>query len=169
MAAFEATNEELVRRMADVFVNSHVGQRVTYQMLSKTAKLDITQHRYFIFRALRIANQEVGAIYRNVRLIGYERLPNAEAYGKGLAARVRGRRIHRSAIRVMENAMRHANDLTPDQSRKNWSEITHNGWLVHQSYDRNAPAVPLEPLPPDPAKVAAKCIDAMREALGRTK
>lgn len=166
---FEAVNEELTRRLSDVFSACRIGSTVTYAMLTRALGKDITTHRWFVPRAMRIANFEVGAVFRNVRGVGYERLPNAEAHGKGQAVRRRGRKLFRSSMKQIENAMRHANDLTQQQIRKNWSEITHLGLIVHQSYDRNAPVIPPEPLPPDPSKIAAQSIDAMREALGRSR
>ena len=169
MPPFEAVNEELVRRLADVFSACRVGSTVSYQSLSRALGRDILTHRYFLPRAMKVANAETGAVFRNVRGVGYERVRAEEAHGKGQAARRRTRKICRVSQKQIENAMRHANDLTPDAIRKNWSEITHLGLITHQTYDRNAPVIPLEPLPPDPSKTAAESIDRMRESLGRTK
>jgi hypothetical protein len=166
---FEAVNEELVRRVADVLSACRVGQTVTYAQMSRALGRDILEDRYFIFRAMRLANVEVGAVFRNVRRVGYERLPSNEAHGTGQAARRRGRKLFRSASKKIENAMRFANDLTKDAAHKSWREITHLGFLVHQTYDKNAPVIPPEPLPPDPSKIAERSLDAMRVALGRTK
>jgi hypothetical protein len=166
---FEAVNEELMRRLADTYSACRVGSTVTYSMLSRALGKDIRAHRYLLPRAMRIANVETGAVFRNVRNVGYERMPNKEAHGKGQAARRRARKIFRVSQKQIENSMRHANDLTPQEVRKGWSEITHLGLNIHMTYDRNAPVIPAEPLPPDPSRIALQSIDAMRDALGRTK
>lgn len=163
----QTTNEALVRLAADAFAACSVGGTISYQTLSAAIDQDILRNRWIIPRAQRLANAETGAIFRNVRHVGYERLPAEEAHGKGKSARRRGRRLFNSTMRQIEHALRHANDLTNDAVRRNWTELTHLGLLVHQTHDRNAPVVPPEATPANPSAIAAQSIDRMRAALGR--
>ena len=166
-----AANERTVRALVDLLKSTSVGQRITYHQLKQAVGFDIRTNRFLLFRAMRIAADESGAIFSNVRQVGYERLPAKEAATLGQQRRRRVRRGLKLTTNFMVASTSKANDLSRDEQLANWREITHCGLLIHQSYDRSAPPIPdsaLPSLPPDPGKTGAESLDSMREALGRT-
>ena len=58
MPKFEAVNEELIRRLAEVYKASMVGDAVTYQALSAAIGMDVKAYRYLIPPAMRLANEQ---------------------------------------------------------------------------------------------------------------
>ena len=87
-----AANERTVRALVDLLKSTSVGQRITYHQLKQAVGFDIRTNRFLLFRAMRIAADESGAIFSNVRQVGYERLPAKKAATLGQQRRRRVRR-----------------------------------------------------------------------------
>lgn len=162
-----STNAERVRRLADTLSACSIGKLVTFSQLTKAIKVEILAHRYLLPQAFRLINEETGAVFRSVRGVGYERLPQNEAHGRGRAARTKARRLFKREVKTINNAVRYANDLSQDDMKRAYTELTHLGLLQHLTYDRAAPKVPEGALPLDPGHAAKETLEAMRTALGR--
>jgi hypothetical protein len=164
---FPTTNSALIRRLADLLTACPIEQIISYDQLSKTLGAPITGRLYFAHRAMELANAECGAIFVNVKLVGYKRLPHDEAHALGVHARRRGRRIFRQASKKIGNALVVANDMSNEARLKAYSEQAALGLLQHMTYDRNRPVIPEGVHLPPTHETIRDSVEALRAARTR--
>jgi len=162
-----ATNAKHIRAIADMLNACSIAKTVTYQQMTRAIGKDVRTVPYILGRARRLSNEETGAVFKTVRGTGCERMPANQAPSIDNTFRAHVRKGARGVVRMLSNAMEKANDLTPDEVRRGWQAITHQGMIGQLAQDRSAPKMPDSILPPDPAKTARDTLEAMRGALGR--
>jgi hypothetical protein len=167
MMTFPTTNSALIRRLADLFKACSIEETVSYDQLSKTLGAPIIGRLYFAHRAMELANAECGAIFVNVKLLGYKRLPHDEAHALGAHARRRGRRIFRQASKKIGNVLIIANDISNEARLKAYSEQASLGLLLHMTYDRNKPVIPEGAAAPPTHETVRASVEALRAARTR--
>lgn len=162
------SNARKLERIISVLCACPVGQTISYEEISRASGQHLTCHSHLLRDGLKKANEQTGAAFRNVRLVGYERLEAVEvpaAFGK--SSRERARRSHRRASAVISNTTAKSNSMSNKDKLKAFAEMTHLGLLEHLSKDRAAPKLPEGTLPTDPGHAVRRTLDAMRLALGR--
>lgn len=125
------------RSVADVLMNCAVGETVTYSDMSKSIGRDVRRVRHIVYTAMKIANEEAGAIFDTLRGIGYVRRAPADADKKGSHARKHVRRVMRATAKTMINASKRANDMPASARRAVNAEIAAAQLIAHVSRDRS--------------------------------
>jgi hypothetical protein len=125
-----------VRAIAELLADTTVGETATYAAMSAAIGREIRDCRYIALRALKVVNDETGALFSAVRGVGYRRLPMAEAADVGQSARQRIRATSRRARKHITNAIAKANDLPSDLMRKVNAELSALGLIEHISRDK---------------------------------
>lgn len=157
---FTSTNAALTRKLADLFKACPIEGTIRHEAIAQIAG----PRPYLAYRAMAVANAESGAIFVNVRCVGYRRMPHDEAHGLGKQARMRGRRIFHRAGRAIANVLVIANDLSDQARIKAYSEQAALGLLVHMTYDRNRPIITENATPLPTQQSIQAGIEAMRAA-----
>ena len=152
----------LVRRLADAFKACPIGEKISYAVLSAALGMPIQGRTYLAQRAMKLANQECGAHFVNIRGVGYHRLPGEEASSIGRHARERTRRIYRRANQAITNVLVYTNDISDKARMRAYSEQATLGLLQHMTYDRNMPVVAEGARPPPTQDVVRHTIEALR-------
>jgi hypothetical protein len=144
--ATKAATQE-TRAVADLLIATSISAIVTYPQLSVVVGKDIQRHRYLLARGLVLASREAGAVFQNLRGVGYQRLPSAEVHRLGAHARQRIRRTTRRASAAIGVTLEKAN-LDNDALLKALREMSALDLLRHLAADRVMRRLPVvdEPL-----------------------
>lgn len=120
----------LVRRLID----SKPGDKVTYLDLNAAAGRDIQRTARWMFpRAVDVAARDHGALFANIKGVGYQRLAVEDAHMLGSTARSSIRRKARRAKKRIVSAVSRANYVEPEACRKANAEISILGVIEHLS------------------------------------
>lgn len=150
--------------LAERLAAASVGEVVEFSEMSAAIGRDIKGRQHILRSALRVVLRDHGALFANVRSVGYQRLPAEEAHKVGARARERIRRgAHRGSLQITQ-AIRRANDLPPEAMRKAYSEQATLGLIEHLSRDVIQPKQEDGPEKPEPVGVTAR---RMLEALSK--
>lgn len=127
-----------IRTLAEALKSASYGALVTFDDLSQALGRNVLlSQRYLIYAAIKVANEESGAVFASVRKRGYRRLPPDEAHKVGQTARRRVRRAARAAANGITAALRAANAIEPEAQRRANAEISALNLIEHLSMDRN--------------------------------
>ena len=162
-----STNAAQIRLLADAFLACPIGETISYSALSSALGFSVHDRFYLVPQAIALANKEAGALFRNVRMEGYRRLPPGNAHQIGKDTRGKIRRAAGRAGKAIANALDKANDISNSDRIKAFREQVSLGILKHCSYDRNLPPEPATAVPPPVSLTARKTVEAMRAALSR--
>lgn len=157
---YTTTNAAVIRMLADLLKSCPIEGVVKYEDIARVAG---TKH-FLVYRAMKVANAEAGAIFVNVRMTGFQRMPHDEAHALGRKARVRGRRIFRRATDAIGNVLVVANDMSNAARIKAFSEQAALGLLTHMTFDRNRPVISEGAASPPTHETVRAGIEAMRAA-----
>ena len=124
-------NEADITALVAVLSATAVGATVEYRTLSDALGSDVRQRRYLLLAAMRRLNADCGAIFGNIKGVGYKRLAAAETGLIGSNARRKMRHTARNASKVMANSLDRANDLPPDVQRRVVAEIATMSMIAH--------------------------------------
>lgn len=153
-----------VRAIVECLLKAPVGEIATHEAINASVGRDVRASApWLVQRALNRAAQQHGAVFANVRGVGYRRLPPEAAPDLGAHARRRVRRTCRTAIRRMEAAISGANDLPADVVARVNRERAQIGLLAHLSTDRAAKNVPSGPERP---ATLAHTLEGLRRYIG---
>jgi len=161
---FPTINAAINRKLADLLKACPIEGMVTYEQLSRELGAPISDRLYLVHRAMELANAESGAIFINVKLVGYKRLAHDDAHAVGAQARVRSRRIFNRASKKISNVLIVANDMSNAARIKAYSEQAALGLLQHLTYDRNRPVIREDSQPPPTQEIIRAGIEALRAA-----
>jgi|SRR5215471_8811667 len=125
-----------VRTMCDLLAATPVGSIITYSTLSEAIGYPVQLKRYNLVRALRLANQENGALFAVIRSQGYQRLAASDAYLVGHVARRRIRNKSRTTQSVITRTVEMANEITDEGKVRAYSELAVLGLIQHIAADR---------------------------------
>ena len=142
----------LVAALADV----SPGATISYAALSEVIGRDVTQVRYLLHSAQRIASREHGAVFANERGVGYVRLTTEQLAGVGSTARSRVRRAARKASKVIKQGFDRANDMPPEVGRKLNAELSALALIEHVATDKAAAPVDAHNVRPEPVAITAR-------------
>lgn len=157
---------ELIRKLANMLKSCPIGETITYTQLSHAAELPIEEYRYLIYRAMKIAAAETGAMFVNERMMGYRRLVGEQYPSIHRAGRGRIRRISKDIYKKTDQMLAFGNDLDNKTRLKLYAEQATFGLLQQMTYRRNMPVVRDEGSPPPPVQ---ETIKASVEAILRTR
>jgi hypothetical protein len=156
-------SEGYIRTLTDVLLATPIEGVITYSSLSEAVGFAVQDRFYLVLSAITKANAESGSYFKNVRMVGYQRMPSAAAVrivGKDFRARVR-RGAYR-AERIYKHTLDKANDLSEQDRRVAFREQASVGILRHLTYERNLPAIPAGDKPPSHSAVIRDTISALR-------
>lgn len=151
----------MVRRLADRFKLARPDDLVTYDDLSMAIGQDVLAVRHYIYAAMELANREVGATFKTVHKQGYQRLRTDELTAIGQSIRKKVRRQTRRGNKQINAALRHANDVTPEQHRAILREQSVLGLLEDVARDKSLPQMENEVQPLTPAQTARQFLERM--------
>lgn len=114
------------------------GQTATYARLSKAAGVAVSGGSHIVHRAIKQAERESGAVFDNVRGVGYQRLEANETPIVGQKANGRLRRTARRARQRLEGVR--ANDVTPATIAKLAAYRSHFGMVESMAREANIKA-----------------------------
>ena len=124
-------NEADIVALVAALSETAVGSVIEYSGLSGALGSDVRLRRYLLLAALRRLNADAGAIFANIRGVGYKRLAAAETGIVGSNARRKMRHTARNASKSMANSLDRANDLPPDVQRRVVAEIATMSMIAH--------------------------------------
>jgi len=130
------------RRAADLFASIPRGDVVSLDALSAAIGRDAKRCRHILYRAMRVAERESGAVFASERGIGYRRLAPDEIVKIGQTARSRIRSSARRGRRSIQAGIAGANDISPNSQRQVSAELSALGLLEHIARDRSLPPIP---------------------------
>ena len=148
--------------IAEFLLETSIDQIATYEELSKVAGCDITtENRWLVLAALRHINKTHGVIFECQRGEGYRRL-GSESGVKSAGERgvKRTRNAARAARRRLENAVHHANDLSPFEQRLANQRLATLGLVDHLTQAKIVKVMP------DEAETPKDNLAGLRKALG---
>jgi hypothetical protein len=151
------TNAQHLRRLADLFNTTSIGELATYRAMTQHLGFDIHTRRWLTIAAKRIANEETGAIFATERNVGYRRLPGAQAHALGRQARHRIRRVSNVTVKFITRALVLTNDMPDEDRRTILTELAALNLLKHLTMDRH--------LPRDPGVAPMPTVDAVRRSI----
>jgi hypothetical protein len=148
--SLDSGNRQVVVAVAECLMAISIDQIATYEKLSRVAGCDVRQsNRWIVLQALELLNREHGVVYACERGTGYRRLSSESgvkhAGEKGLN---RSRNAARNARRQLENAVHHANDLTPAEQRTANQRLAVLGLVEHLTKAKVVKTMPDEPKNP---------------------
>jgi hypothetical protein len=155
----------LVRVLADVLKACPIGGRATYSQLTAAIGMPVQERFYLVQRAISLANAETGAIFVNVRLVGYERLPGDAVPSVGRHARHKIRRVAIRGEKTMTNTLVRANDISNEARLKAYSEQATLGLIRYVTYDRYMATFTPGATPPPTHVQVRSTIEALRAAM----
>jgi len=132
------------------------GASITYSVLSAALGRDVTQCRYLLVSAQRIAAREYGAVFASERRVGYVRLTTDQLPGVGSTARTRVRRTARKAAKLIRFGADRANVIEPEAQRKMNAELSSLALIEHIATDKAATPVPAHDTRAEPVAVTAR-------------
>lgn len=125
------SNETDIVALVAALAETAIGSTIEYHALSKTIGADVRLRRHLLRSAIRRLNDDQGAIFANVKNVGYKRLAAAETGLIGSNARRKMRHTARNASKTMANSLNRANDLPADVQRKVVAEIATMSMIAH--------------------------------------
>lgn len=141
----------LVTRLID----SKPGDEIAYHQLSKVVGRDVAKtDRWLIQRAIEVAARDHGAIFGNIRGVGYQRLSADQAHMLGATSRTSIRRKAKRTIKRIVSAVSRVNQMNPEAARKANAEISTLGVLEHISRDKVAAPAATHDDAPEPVAIA---------------
>lgn len=144
-----------VRTLADALNATSIGNTLSYTAMSEVVGSNIQRRRYLVPAALKLVARESGAIFANVRKIGYKRLPPAEVHQVGINARRRVRNTSKRASETIVTVVAKANDMTNDEMKQALREVTVLDLLRFLATDKIVRALPESNKPEPVAKTMA--------------
>lgn len=126
-----AENQATIQALTAALNDVPVGGTATFAALSEVAGFDIKTRLYLFHRAAKDLNQNNGALFANVRGVGYQRLPPESFASVGTAARAKIRRTSKNAIAAITNAAARANNIDTPAQRKISAELAALGLAAH--------------------------------------
>jgi hypothetical protein len=146
---------------ADRFRSTSMDEIVSYDDLSQAVGCDVREKRWIVLQALDLVNKE-GIVFTNVSGVGYRRLAQeAGIRHAGEKAMKRTRSAARRGRKRLENALHHANDLSPAEQRRANQRLAALGLVEHLT---KAKAVRM--MPDEPPKKAHDNLAGLKAALG---
>jgi hypothetical protein len=145
------------RAVVDALLACPIGETVTFAALSAAIGRDITRHRHIVVAARRVAEREAGAVFTNVRGVGYRRL-DAETTVAVVAPAAR-KHIARSAKRAARSinaAISKVNYLPMEARRRAVHELGVLGIIEHAARERVPKLSDDAPTKPEPVAVVAR-------------
>jgi hypothetical protein len=152
-----------VRTLADLFSSTSTDDVTTYADLSGAIGRSIKACRWLIYKALKLANAETGALFGTVHGVGFKRLSSQDAHYVGHGIRRKIRRSSRRGQTMIGRTVEMANDMPPSAKRKAYAEISVLGLIEHIARDRAVNHVSEQAEKPMPV---AQVMRAMMEQLG---
>ena len=130
------------RAVADALLAVPVGETITYAAMSKALGANIKARWWICPAAIKLANREAGAIFTNIRRVGYQRMAAENAAAVGATARSHIRRIASRSATTMGNAIQFANDL-PEKARVHIAaEMSSMALLSHITKEAQVKTIP---------------------------
>lgn len=158
-------NQPLIAALAETLRACSIGETITYAQLSRSIDAPVQERFYLVLAALKRVNAESGANFKNIRTVGYKRLPSSMAHVIGKEGRAKIRRVSSRASDAITNTLAKANDITNDDRLKAFREQVSLGLLQHMARDRNLPAVSEETPPPQLDATVKASVRMLREHL----
>ena len=134
----------VVRIMADRLLATQVEGICSHAELQRISGLSKAEYGYLVQTAIKLANDEAGAVYGTVRNVGYQRLPIERAATVGKVTRAKIKRASRRATTRMVNAMSRANNLPSDVKRGIDREINALQLIQHLTTEAAVTAVEVD-------------------------
>lgn len=139
-----------VRTIADLMAKTTIGATLTYDEISAALGRDCrTRDRYKILVAKKMGEEQSGIIFETQYDVGYRRLPGAELAKIGSAGLKVIRNKAKTSIKTMTLGMSAANDLPPDEYRKQLQFLSSLNLIAELAREKNLPQIEKEegPLP----------------------
>jgi hypothetical protein len=155
-------NKKIVADFAERLYAVSIGAVATYEELSAAApgKELRGRDRHLILKAMDALNKAYGIVFKVEQNEGYRRLSHAEGIEyTGSRGLTKCRRASRVAVRRTTNALRTANDVSPEVAKAANQRLFALGMIEHLSMARTVRA-----LPEHPARVDG--LAPLRAALG---
>ena len=137
---------EAVLRCAERLHEAAIGETVTHDQLKLTIGRQRSEHYYSIVRAARTKlNRESGIVFVADRGSGYTRLGSAE--GVAASGEIGLKKIRKTTNRdgeQLENAVHHANSLSPAEGRTAAQTLATFGLLNHLARKKTVAKVPVD-------------------------
>lgn len=151
---FHASTENAaeISALTEALLTTPVGAVVTYAALSRAIGRPVQARRYLLLHAIERANAESGALFGNVRGVGYSRLAGVDTGLIGGTARRKIRRASKRASEFMSKALASTNDLPAPIQRKVVAEIAALAMISHITKDRVVKALANHDRPPPVAE-----------------
>lgn len=162
MNLLPASSSTIAQQLADAFREVPAGGTITYANMTDILGFPIKNRTYLIPKARKLANREAGALFRNIPLVGYERLPSSETsiyLDRGLRL-VRNR--SRSFFVEARHAVEQANDMPAQVEKDVYARLSVLGLITHLTYKRNLPAPPTAEKPPPVSETVRASVAALR-------
>jgi hypothetical protein len=145
------------RAIADLLLACPIGDTVSLDAMSAAIGRDIRKHRHIIATARRFVEREAGAVFANVRGIGYQRLDAERTVAVvAPAARKHIARSARRASRSIDAAIRRVNYLPEEVQRRAVHELGVLGIIEHAARERTPKLTNDAPTKPEPVAVVAQ-------------
>jgi hypothetical protein len=151
-----------VLAVAERFMTASNNEVVTYDDLSRAAGCDVRDtRRWIILRAIKLISKTSGVVFANERGVGYRRLDSQTGVKHaGERAIKRTRSAARHGRQNLQQAVQHANDVSPDEQRHANRRLAALGLVEHLTKAKVVRRMPDEiPKPVDD-------LAALRKVLG---
>lgn len=120
-------------------ITSKPGDDVVYADLNTAVGRDVVKTaRYLVLRALDVAARDHGAVFANIKGVGYRRLAPEDAHTLGATARESIRRKSRKARKRILSATSRVNHLDAESARKTNAELSVLGVIEHVTHTKSA-------------------------------
>lgn len=159
-----AENSVDVAALVNLLRGVPIGATISYAEIERALGRPILPRRYLLHRATDILNKEAGAVFGNVRGVGYKRLEIDDVPGIGATAR---RAISKKAARAskyMSRAISRANDVPAHVALETNRELSVLGLIRSAASAKVSKEVAKGVTPESPmpiAKVAERLIAAL--------
>lgn len=157
-----AVAAEQIRQLADMLIECAIGEQVTNRQIERVIG-SLLKHRNRFQAALQLANAETGALFVNLKGVGYERIHAEETHTVGRKARRRVRNLSRAANKFMTNSVRYAN-LSNEALLKTYAEQAQLGLFDYLSRDRNVVKIDSVDGPVPTTASVKSTMEALRQA-----
>lgn len=147
----QGKDQAAVLRVAELLARCSISVTVTHEEIKSVLRGDEIERRYSIVnRARDLLNKQSGVVFSTVNREGVRRLGGADGadYIGGKTLRLI-RHASNRGTRRLENAVHHANDLSPEQRRVANARLCSLGLIRHLTLARTVKTMPDEP-PPQP-------------------
>jgi hypothetical protein len=167
------TEREAVLAVKELFQNAIVDEIIPHDQIMCLVKqyypnapegygyTSVRSIKATVVRKVRkIRNDEAGEIFVCVHGQGYRRLDQTNGvFHAGAQPLIRTRRLMKESYKQLSNALRHSNDITPNDKRKAIQRMATFGLIQHLTLDKTVVTMPEEPNRIDPLK-------PLRDSLG---